>query len=141
MAMDLLDLTSTTTLPPPFNTTTSPLIPDVPPAGRCNYYVKNKTVVVFDFSNQVSDDGRCSMYSTCNISFQYGGIPQNLVFNLIGWSLLVFLFALLRRSAGNYGRLALVRKDDDDSKWTQLFFAPDEVNPEVRACVIVREKR
>ena len=36
------------------------------------------------------------------------------------------LFAVLRRSAGNYGRLALVRKDDDESKWTQLFFAPDE---------------
>ena len=39
------------------------------------------------------------------------------------------LFSLLRRAAGNYGRLALVRKDDQDetSKWTQLFFAPDDV--------------
>ncbi len=35
---------------------------------------------------------------------QYGGIPQNLVFNLIGWSLLILLFTILRRSAGNYGR-------------------------------------
>ena len=39
-------------------------------------------------------------------SLQYGGIPQNLVFNLIGWSLLVLLFTILRRSAGNYGRYA-----------------------------------
>ena len=53
------------------------------------------------------------------------------MFNLVGWALLVLLFAILRRTAGNYGRLALVRKDDDESKWTQLFFAPDEVNVQV----------
>ena len=35
------------------------------------------------------------------------------------------------RSAGNYGRLALVRKDDDESKWTQLFFAPDDEEVEL----------
>ncbi len=78
------------------------------PPSKCNYYIKNNTVVVFNFANS------------------YGGIPQNLLFNLIGWILLVGLFAVLRRAAGNFGRLALVRKDDDESKWTQLFFAPDD---------------
>lgn len=63
-----------------------------------------------------------------NLTNQYGGIPQNLIFNLIGWSLLVLLFALMRKRAGNYGRLALVRKEDDEAKWTQLFFAPDEID-------------
>jgi hypothetical protein len=32
------------------------------------------------------------------------------------------LFAILRRTAGNYGRLAVIRKEDDESKWTQVFF-------------------
>ena len=104
-----LTLAPTTATPVIFNTTTRPWSPVYP--NSCNYYVKNGTVV-FDFSNQ------------------YGGIPQNIIFNLIGWFLLVLAFAILRRSAGNYGRLALVRKDDDESKWTQLFFAPDEISPE-----------
>lgn len=60
----------------------------------------------------------------------FSGIPQNLVFNLIGWVFLMTLFAILRRAAGNYGRWALVRKegDSDSTKWTQLFFAPDDVS-------------
>ena len=68
------------------STTGMPPVPIDPPIGKCNYYVKNSTVVVIDFTNQ------------------YGGIPQNLVFNLIGWFLLVLAFAFLRRTAGNYGR-------------------------------------
>ena len=61
----------------------------------------------------------------------FPGIPQNLVFNLIGWSILMILFAILRRAAGNYGRWALVRKNEDsDTKWTQLFYAPDDVSVE-----------
>ncbi len=62
----------------------------------------------------------------------YGGVPQNLLFNLIGYFVLMLLFAVLRRAAGNYGRWALVRKSDADSeaKWTQLFFAPDDMNVE-----------
>ena len=65
------------------------------------------------------------------ITFLFPGIPQNLVFNLIGWSILMILFAILRRAAGNYGRWALVRKNEDsDTKWTQLFYAPDDVSVE-----------
>lgn len=43
----------------------------------------------------------------------------------------MILFAILRRAAGNYGRWALVRKDNDsEAKWTQLFYAPDDVTVE-----------
>ena len=97
-------------------TTTVPFIPIEPPVEKCNYYISqthgsdNETFVLFKEK-------------------WYGGIPQNLAFNLVGWLVLMILFCLLRRAAGNYGRLALVRKDDQDeaSKWTQLFYAPDDV--------------
>ena len=36
--------------------------------------------------------------------------------------MLLILFAILRRTAGNYGRLALIRKDDDESGWAQIFY-------------------
>ena len=53
------------------------------------------------------------------------------MFNLIGWVVLMAFFAILRRAAGNYGRWALVRKNDDnEAKWTQLFYAPDDVSVE-----------
>ena len=90
-------------------TTTVPAS-DIDP--QCLFVINNKTIV-FDFSNQ------------------YGGIPQNLVFNLIGYAILMLLFAFLRRAAGNYGRWALVRKDQDsEAKWTELFFAPDDISVE-----------
>ena len=60
---------SNTTVIPPTNIT-----PD-----QCNYFIKQNKTVVIRFTNQ------------------YGGIPQNLIINLIGWFLLVLLFALLRR--------------------------------------------
>ena len=96
-------------------TTTIPFIPDDPPLEKCNYYIRN--------------DGSVNQTFVLFEKTRYGGIPQNLAFNLIGWLALMILFSLLRRAAGNYGRLALVRKDDQDdtSKWTQLFYAPDDV--------------
>ena len=69
--------------------------------------------------------------SLISIFVLISGIPRNLVFNLIGWVVLMLLFAILRRAAGNYGRWALVRKDNDnEAKWTQLFYAPDDVSVE-----------
>ena len=54
-----------------------------------------------------------------------------MVLNFTGWLILMLLFAILRRAAGNYGRWALVRRDGDpDTKWTQLFYAPDDVTVE-----------
>ena len=41
----------------------------------------------------------------------------------IGFIVLLLLFAILRRAAGNYGRLALIRKDDDESGWAQIFYS------------------
>ena len=44
---------------------------------------------------------------------------------------LMILFSVLRRAAGNYGRLALVRRKDEalnTVRWTELFFAPDDVS-------------
>jgi hypothetical protein len=43
--------------------------------------------------------------------------------NVLGWLFLVLLFGILRRAAGNYGRLAVMRREDDESRWTQVFFS------------------
>lgn len=96
---------------PMMTTTTEIPAPDDPDLLKCNYFVTKNQSIVFEFTNQ------------------YGGIPQNLAFNLIGWAILMLLFSVLRRAAGNYGRLALVRKEntDEEAKWTQLFFAPDDL--------------
>ena len=45
--------------------TSKPWTPVEPPKNKCDYFVKNETVIIFDFGNQ------------------YGGIPQNLVLNLV----------------------------------------------------------
>ncbi|KAA3678332.1 uncharacterized protein DEA37_0010874, partial [Paragonimus westermani] len=39
----------------------------------------------------------------------YEGIPQNLLINFISWVLLLILFAVLRRLAWDYGRMALTK--------------------------------
>lgn len=51
----------------------------------------------------------------------YEGIPETIVLNLISWSCLLVLFAILRNRAWDYGRLALVQARDGE-KWTQLFY-------------------
>ena len=131
---------STTTIVP--NTTTSPYAPVLPSNDKCNYYIVNQTSIAWlDFGNP------------------YGGIPQNLLINSvsnfvishshsishvhctninnigfqIGFVVLLLLFAIFRRTAGNYGRLALIRKDDDESGWAQIFYSqrqPDESREE-----------
>jgi hypothetical protein len=67
------------------------ITPDAPvdlSLSHCNYFVNSEyQTVVFSFTNP------------------YGGIPQNLAFNLIGFVALFVLFSVLRRAAGNYGRL------------------------------------
>jgi len=104
-----------TTLGPPTNPppTNSSWSPDFPDPEKCNYYILNhNTTEYFQFSNP------------------YGGIPQNLLINFIGWLVLVLLFGVLRRVAGNYGRLAVIRKEDDESRWTQVFFSTtDDEDP------------
>jgi len=110
---------TTTTTPPITSTTTPPItthplttpndsVPILPDMTKCNYYIIKNQTEYFSFSNP------------------YGGIPQNLLVNFICWTVLILLFAVLRRAAGNYGRLALIRKDDVESKWTQVFFSHDD---------------
>jgi len=100
-----------TTTPITTTTTTEPIPNTTIPIGpifidKCNYYIVNATSVKWlDFGNP------------------YGGIPQNLLINAIGFVVLLLLFAILRRAAGNYGRLALIRKDDDESGWAQIFYS------------------
>ena len=98
-----------TTTPPPEPRTTSmaPIAPDI---HKCNYYIRKDT-------NETE---------FLNLGNPYGGLPQNLLINFVGWLFLVLLFAVLRRAAGNYGRLALIRRDNDESKWTQIFYSQQD---------------
>ncbi|CAG9136624.1 hypothetical protein JYU34_003120 [Plutella xylostella] len=54
------------------------------------------------------------------ITGAYNGIPQTLILNLISWTCLILLFSILRRTAWNYGRMALVQRSK--SRWTNIFF-------------------
>lgn len=54
------------------------------------------------------------------ITGAYNGIPQTLILNLISWVCLILLFTVLRRTAWNYGRMALVQRSK--SRWTNLFY-------------------
>ncbi|KAG8234191.1 hypothetical protein J437_LFUL007351 [Ladona fulva] len=54
------------------------------------------------------------------ISFGYGGIPENILLNVLGWLLLLLMFAMLRKRAWDYGRIALVQKQEE--QWTQIFY-------------------
>jgi len=106
----MTDLVLVTTTPTPgySNQTTTDWAPVFPDADKCNYYIVKNRTEFLKFGNP------------------YGGIPQNLLINVIGWAILVLMFAILRRAAGNYGRLALIRKDDDESKWTQIFYSQQD---------------
>ncbi|KAL0901136.1 hypothetical protein ABMA27_006449 [Loxostege sticticalis] len=68
-----------------------------------------------------TDEGCMLTNSTAKILFfGYNGIPQTLILNLISWSCLILLFSVLRRTAWNYGRMALVQRTK--SRWTNLFY-------------------
>ena len=112
MADLVIKTTKFSTTPPPVdNTTTIPFTPLFPNREKCNYYIVNQTENQIEF---------------LKFGNPYGGIPQNLLINVICWVVLVLMFAILRRAAGNYGRLALIRKDDDESKWTQIFYSQQD---------------
>lgn len=72
---------------------------------------------------------KCVYYNrTTNKIFTsaYEGIPENLLLNFLGWMILILLFAVLRKRAWNYGRIALVQKREE--RWTHLFYGTmDEV--------------
>lgn len=68
-------------------------------------------------------DENCMLVNTSQsviITGAYNGIPQTLILNLISWICLILLFSVLRRTAWNYGRMALVQRTK--SRWTNLFY-------------------
>ncbi|XP_046676490.1 calcium permeable stress-gated cation channel 1 [Homalodisca vitripennis] len=71
----------------------------------------------------ISTKEKCIYYNRTTgriITPAYEGIPENLLLNFLGWLMLITLFACLRKRAWNYGRLALVQKNEE--RWTQLFY-------------------
>lgn len=77
-----------------------------------------------------TDDTKCNLYhktdqggnsSIFHIQNPYGGIPQNLLTNLIGVGILLALFFIMRKSAWKVID-QLVPKNDMD-RWTHIFFS------------------
>ncbi|CAG4953895.1 unnamed protein product [Colias eurytheme] len=73
-------------------------------------------------SNGTDDEGCMLWNQTQNviITGAYNGIPQTLILNVISWICLILLFTVLRRTAWNYGRMALVQRSKN--RWTSLFY-------------------
>ena len=74
------------------------------------------------------DDSKCNLYhksdknsSWIQIQNPYGGIPQNLLTNLIGIGILLSLFLILRKSAWKVIN-HIVPKNDMD-RWNHIFFS------------------
>nr|CAD7397451.1 unnamed protein product [Timema poppensis] len=70
-----------------------------------------------------TDPGQCNYLAKTHgkyITSVYEGIPENLVLNFMGWLLLLVLFAVLRKKAWNYGRIALVQKNEENRDGTVL---------------------
>lgn len=78
--------------------------------------------LVSNSSNGTDDEGCMLVNTTQNviITGAYNGIPQTLILNLVSWTFLIALFCVLRRTAWNYGRMALVQRTK--SRWTNLFY-------------------
>lgn len=73
--------------------------------------------------------------------YLYGGIPENLTINAVVWLILLLLFSILRRVAWDYGRIALVSRQEENNElppsgsgqnkynvWTSLFFGDHDEN-------------
>ncbi|XP_065347939.1 calcium permeable stress-gated cation channel 1 [Cloeon dipterum] len=60
----------------------------------------------------------------------YEGIPENVAINFTCWLLLLFIFAMLRKRAWNYGRIAVVQRDE---RWTQFFYAKEALSSSLSA--------
>lgn len=78
--------------------------------------------VATNTSNGTDDEG-CMLWNASQsviITGAYNGIPQTLILNLVSWTCLILLFSVLRRTAWNYGRMALVQRSK--SRWTNLFY-------------------
>ncbi|XP_068688040.1 CSC1-like protein 2 [Montipora foliosa] len=63
-----------------------------------------------------------------NYDAKDGGIPINFGLNCLGWMIVFLLFCVMRRFVWDYGRLALIQKEDQG--WTEMFYGSKEVNGE-----------
>lgn len=80
--------------------------------------------ITYDFGNDSSAACLIKIRNNTIITNLYGGIPETLILNVIGWIIFILLFSVLRQQAWDYGRLALVHSNTGDKKrWTQLFYA------------------
>ncbi|XP_063427762.1 calcium permeable stress-gated cation channel 1-like isoform X1 [Mytilus trossulus] len=71
----------------------------------------------------------------------YNGVPFNLTVNVAGFLILLLLFALLRKIAWDYGRIALVSRTEekpeekksksDYNVWTSLFYGDHDEKPKI----------
>ncbi|XP_066282932.1 calcium permeable stress-gated cation channel 1-like isoform X2 [Branchiostoma lanceolatum] len=86
-----------------------------PAAAKCDVYIRNVT-------------GRGMPSILVQEQLYYGGIPFNLGLNMAAWVLLLLLFAVLRKIAWDYGRLALMSRADE--RWTSIFYGDHEPPPE-----------
>lgn len=58
--------------------------------------------------------------SLINFDARDGGIPINFGLNCLGWMIIFILFCVIRRLVWDYGRLALIQKEDQG--WTARFY-------------------
>ena len=70
-----------------------------------------------------------------HIGDRYGGIPLNLLTNLIGYVILLILFLLIRKNAVRNMGLKLASETIDTldavtTQWTQIFFKRDKIGLE-----------
>ncbi|XP_060803668.1 calcium permeable stress-gated cation channel 1-like [Amyelois transitella] len=85
-------------------------------------FFADTTLSFLALANWSVDEG-CMLWNTSQsviITPVYNGIPQTLILNLISWAFLILLFCVLRRTAWNYERMALVQRSK--SRWTNLFY-------------------
>ena len=64
----------------------------------------------------------------------YNGVPFNLTVNVCGFLILLLLFAIVRKIAWDYGRIALVSRTEENSTkqtWTSLFYGDHDEKPKV----------
>jgi hypothetical protein len=69
-------------------------------------------------------DLKCEIYNSNNSGQfikEFDGIPENLVINLIVWTVLLILFTFIRRFE-DYGRFGLLQRNNGHEEETYVYF-------------------
>ncbi|WAR18225.1 CSCL1-like protein [Mya arenaria] len=80
----------------------------------CHYHSQNKTHFLY----------------TKN---EYGGIPETLIINAVAWAVLLVVFAILRRVAWDYGRIALVTRQEEKNDGNRDLSSMESLDAQVHA--------